>query len=434
MRERAGVPKQRRCWLGLVGGATVVALAATLGATPAAAQESCLTCHGDRQLIGGFAGDSARADSLYVDPADFRESIHGSFGFPCTVCHTGMGDFPHDAVQPVQCGQCHQPATEQLARSVHGRSVNGQPAPATCADCHTNHHILGPSNPESSVYRLTQFEVCAQCHSDREKMQAYGQEDIEAVPSYLNSVHGRGLIAKGLSIAPVCTDCHGQAGTGAHEIEPVSSPLSPMNRANVVATCGRCHLGIQKQYEIGIHGQMYDAGNEDVPTCIDCHGEHAVQPITSATSTVSPEHIAQTCTACHDREDLDTKYDLPPARGRTFRESFHGVALHAGQLTVANCESCHGAHEVLPSTDPRSTIYPANLPRTCGSCHQGIGPGVAQGKVHVTSTREDVGPAAVGIQWFYYALIGSTVIFSAMMIGLDQYRFRVVDRRRNGTS
>jgi len=263
-------------------------------------------------------------------------------------------------------------------------------------------------------------------------MHAYGQEDVEAVPSYLNSVHGRGLIEKGLSIAPVCTDCHGQAGTGAHEIEPVSSPLSPMNRAKVVATCGRCHLGIQKQYEIGIHGRMYQEGNEDVPTCIDCHGEHAVQPITSASSGVNPLHIAQTCTACHDREDLDVKYDLPPARGRTFSESFHGVALHSGQLTVANCESCHGAHEILPSTDPRSTIYPANLSRTCGSCHQGIGAGVTKGKVHVASTREDVGSAAVGIQWFYYLLIGSTVVFSAFMIGLDQYRFRVIDRRRNG--
>jgi predicted CXXCH cytochrome family protein len=33
------------------------------------------------------------------------------------------------------------------------------------------------------------------------------------------------------------------------------------------------------------------------------------------------------------------------------------------------CSDCHGAHEILPPSDPASTVYALNIPRTCGSCH-----------------------------------------------------------------
>ncbi|HZI93529.1 MAG TPA: hypothetical protein VFE84_04760, partial [Patescibacteria group bacterium] len=30
---------------------------------------------------------------------------------------------------------------------------------------------------------------------------------------------------------------------------------------------------------------------------------------------------------------------------------------------------CHGAHEILKHDDPRSSVFPLNVPRTCGRCH-----------------------------------------------------------------
>ena len=34
------------------------------------------------------------------------------------------------------------------------------------------------------------------------------------------------------------------------------------------------------------------------------------------------------------------------------------------------CTSCHGdAHSIYPKSDPKSAVYPLNIPRTCGSCH-----------------------------------------------------------------
>ncbi|MBI3983251.1 MAG: cytochrome c3 family protein [Gemmatimonadetes bacterium] len=406
-----------------------------LGATALRAQDSCTACHGDRAMAASLASDSALAALLFVDPAAYRASVHGQLGFTCTLCHQGISDYPHGPVVPVDCAACHTQAGQELAQSVHGRPHPATGAnPATCADCHTGHQIFRSSDPRSTVNRLTQFEGCARCHSDAERMRRFGQEDTATVQSYLTSVHGRGLLEKGLTIAPVCTDCHGERGTGAHEILPTSDSASPMSRARVVDTCARCHGGIKAAYDQSVHGAMFAGGNPDVPTCIECHTEHAVQPVASAASSVYPTHIAQTCTACHDREDLNDRYGLPTERRRTYLGSFHGIALEAGQLTVANCESCHGSHRILPSTDTASSVHPANLQTTCGSCHPGIGAGVAEGRVHIASVREDINLFAYGVQWLYYLLIAGIVLFAVSMISLDQYRHWVVDPRRRRPS
>jgi predicted CXXCH cytochrome family protein len=40
-----------------------------------------------------------------------------------------------------------------------------------------------------------------------------------------------------------------------------------------------------------------------------------------------------------------------------------------GDDKVATCTDCHGDHGILPAIDPRSPVYPANVPNTCGQCH-----------------------------------------------------------------
>ncbi len=401
-------------------------------APPAGAQEeACAACHADRGTMVSLLGDSTAAQRLVVDLEGFRQSVHGRQGFGCTMCHQQIGEFPHGRVARVDCAGCHPGPGRQLAASVHGRPhpATGN-VPATCADCHGTHDIRPPGDPKSTVYRLAQFEVCARCHADSARMARFGKQNVQPVRSYLESVHGQALTRKGLSIAPVCTDCHGRRGTGAHEVRAAADSTSPVSRAHVVATCGRCHSGIVQAYQQGIHGQQYARGNPDVPTCIQCHREHAVQPITSPRSSVYPSRIPGTCSACHARQDLNAKYGLPSARRETYLGSFHGIALEAGQLTVANCESCHGAHDIRPSSDPASSIAPGNLTTTCGRCHPGIGARVSEGKIHVASVRRDINLAAWIVQKLYYLLIAGIVLFAAAMIALDQYRHRVVDPRR----
>ena len=399
----------------------------------AKAQDMCLACHSNHDFMVTVAGDSAAAERLYVEPEVFAESVHGQLGFTCALCHTGMTGYPHDDVVPVNCGGCHSAASERIAASIHGQPhpETGEAA-ATCGDCHTDHHILRPGDPESTVYRLTQFEVCATCHEDAEKMGRFGQENVETVSTYLSSVHGRGLLEKGLSVAPVCTDCHADEGTGTHGILAVADSSCPVNWCQVSQRCGECHAGIMAQYDRSIHGEMFKQGNPDTPTCVNCHTEHGVARVASHESSVNPIHVAQTCTACHDREDFNEKYGIEVDRGRSFEASFHGIALEGGQLTVANCESCHGSHEILPSSNPESLIHPANLVVSCGRCHPGIGEGVAQGNIHVVSFAEENKLLGLTVQIFYIAVIGVTVLYAFGLIFVDQYRHWIVDPRRRG--
>ena len=89
-------------------------------------------------------------------------------------------------------------------------------------------------------------------------------------------------------------------------------------------------------------------------------------------SLVNPARVSSvTCGRCHGDERLVQKYNLPKDKVPAFEDSFHGLAGRAGSQSVANCASCHGVHNILPSSDPRSTVHPANLAKTCGACHPG---------------------------------------------------------------
>jgi cytochrome b subunit of formate dehydrogenase len=84
---------------------------------------------------------------------------------------------------------------------------------------------------------------------------------------------------------------------------------------------------------------------------------------------------------------------------------------------VANCASCHGFHDILPASDPLSSVNKANLPQTCGKCHPGIGTRLAAGPIRIHAPPG----AAEGKPWlvnfitrFYIVLI--VVVIGAMLV------------------
>ena len=89
-----------------------------------------------------------------------------------------------------------------------------------------------------------------------------------------------------------------------------------------------------------------------------------------------------TCAPCHESASLNEKYGIPAGRLASFIDSYHGLKSKAGDIAVANCASCHGAHRILPHTDPTSSIFPDNLQHTCGECHPKISQELAQAKIH----------------------------------------------------
>lgn len=331
---------------------------------------ACLDCHEDTQHELAATYDSALAASIHD-------------GLSCTDCHSGITELPHPENLPaVNCGDCHE--DEANTYKWHGRLKvpTGEDVP-TCSSCHGKHDILPSSEKESRVNPLNLPRTCGTCHENLDLTKKHQILYGNAVQVYESSVHGQATMG-GVYFAATCNDCH-SAGGSAHRILPPNDPDSPINHFNIPHTCGKCHRNIENDYWEGIHGQLVKRGEMDAPVCTHCHGEHGIISPSDPRSPVSPTRVAEaTCSPCHESAYLNEKYGIPTGRLRTYVDSYHGLKSKAGDVTVANCASCHGAHRILPHTDPTSSIYPDNLKETCGHCHPGISAEMAQTPIHGT--------------------------------------------------
>jgi cytochrome b subunit of formate dehydrogenase len=348
-----------------------------------------------------------------VDPAKFGVSIHGRN--LCTSCHTDIHEVPHAVpLKPVSCATCHRIETEVYLHSDHGIALKaGVSEAASCKSCHGDpHELLDSRHPGSPVFRANVPQTCAQCHERTEEMAKFHLGQAAPIASYLDSVHGVALKEGNVSAA-VCTDCH-----GSHDLHKPTNPTSKLYWQTIPQTCGKCHENIKQTFLRSIHGQALAAGKRDAPVCTDCHGEHTIAAVKTEASKVFPSHIPETCGQCHAAERITTKYRLPEHVLETYMDSFHGLALQLGSVTAANCASCHGAHDILPSNDERSSVHPNNLPRTCGRCHAGVSAQVAKGQIH-SGTRPGLEHRVVSfVRRFYlsliFLLIGGMLIHNAL--------------------
>ncbi len=257
----------------------------------------------------------------------------------------------------------------------------------TCASCHAD---ITPKHPDDNV--PAKAAACASCHTKQSE-------------SYGASVHGLAA-AKGQKGSATCSDCH-----DGHTILPPNSPASPLHFSRLAETCGACHEQAAKDVEESVHGKAVAAGRREAPTCTDCHSEHK---ITGLKSSSTLKISADVCSNCHASERMNTKYNLPPDRVKTFFDSYHGLAAQYGSTLAANCASCHGVHKILPSADPRSSIYKTNLVATCGKCHPGATDNFVQSKMHVdAASTQAVGDVGGQINWWvrqiYLVLIVGTI-------------------------
>ena len=102
-------------------------------------------------------------------------------------------------------------------------------------------------------------------------------------------------------------------------------------------------------------------------SCTDCHGEHRILSPQERNSPVFTTNLPTlTYSRCHGDVQLATKFGIDPETVPTYEDSYHGLALREGRATVASCASCHGIHDILPSSDSRSYIAKQNLAQTCG--------------------------------------------------------------------
>jgi len=132
--------------------------------------------------------------------------------------------------------------------------------------------------------------------------------------------------------------------------------------------CGTCHPKERVQFERSRHAQ-------ERVRCVDCHGGNADALTVGAahgagfTGKLAKPAIVRMCASCHSEEQKMRAYNLPVDQLALYQLSGHGVRLAKGDLRVAVCSDCHGAHDILTVRDTRSATYPLNVPRTCGKCH-----------------------------------------------------------------
>jgi len=361
---------------------------------------SCLACH-DVEQYHGKERDIA---------ATLLGSAHAAFD--CVDCHASIEGLPHqEEVAAVECGNCHGDVAAIYDR--HGRvPVGTDPDIPTCADCHGTHEILPSHDRKSRVSAENLPNTCGECHEDIDLTTKHEILYGEAIAAFKSSVHGR-AITGGVLLAASCNDCHSVNGS-AHRIYGPADPQSTINHFNIPGTCGKCHSSVEQEFWEGIHGQLVARGEVDAPVCTHCHGEHGIIATTDPRSPVSPNRVAEaTCAPCHESAALNDKYGIPSGRLRSWYDSYHGLKSRAGDVTVANCASCHRAHLILPESDPRSSVHPDNLQNTCGECHPGISAEIASTPIHGEPGVSQTPIANVVKQVYIIAIF---VIIGAMVI------------------
>ncbi len=408
----------------------------------AQSREDCLTCHSDSSLTMERKGKQV---SLYANAAVLEKSTHRKL--VCVACHSGFDaqNVPHkEKIQPVNCLTCHKDAP--LKHQFHPQmniTGGGKGAGAVaCTDCHGTHDVQSPKSPDSKFHsaKLTQFcgschedvkatfsqsshahaqasgiqgaptcidchrnpivhvtakqdttqlkiaqeKLCLSCHLDDPNVKARMSPTAGFIAAYEVSVHGSAL-QKGNGKAANCVDCH-----GSHEMKKGSDATSRVAKANIPRTCARCHADVAKAFGSSVHGMAVKNGVNSAPVCTDCHGEHNILKHTDPRSPVAAGNVSsQVCSPCHSSVKLSQKYGLANDRFRTFADSYHGLAGTAGSVQVANCASCHGVHDIKPSSDPTSRINKANLVKTCGSCHPGANDNFTKGAVHIIASENN---------------------------------------------
>jgi predicted CXXCH cytochrome family protein len=363
---------------GVLAAGVVLLLQAT-GSSGLHAQTDCLACHSDQSL------QDAAGHSVTVDGKKFADSIHGSL--KCGDCHINIKEYPHpEQVAKVECKSCHADEATGLSSSVHADSKEHP-----CTSCHGNAHTIFPkSDSRSAVYPLNVPKTCGNCHGTEGMAKKHGLPSV--YPLYVDSIHGFALSKEGLLVAANCQSCH-----GSHHILSHKDPESPTYKTNIPKTCGTCHAKINDDYMAGVHGKAVAGGNLNAPVCTDCHTAHAILQPTEAAFRMQSTPI---CGSCH-KDKLST-----------YRDTFHSqLGSLGGYVETARCWDCHGAHEILPASDPRSPINKANLVTTCGKCHAGANLSFVQYQPHANAHDRKLNPALYFVRLFMNVLLIGTLAF-----------------------
>ncbi|HBA87385.1 MAG TPA: cytochrome C [Geobacter sp.] len=235
------------------------------------------------------------------------------------------------AIDPATCLGCHgdKISASAMAASVHGK--NG------CTSCHIEIVELSRHMKGEIVVGKVQ---CVRCHK-------------KEAAEHAKSIHTE----KGVK----CANCH----TDMH-----SHTYWNKDKRRVLVKCVQCHKD-ERGFSSSVHGKAVIAGNQDSAACNDCHGLHEIKALGDPTSKNNREFHTKVCLRCHADEELVERNHISKVAVESYMQSYHGKNYRLGYPEkVAGCADCHTAHAILPSKDPKASVNPANLVKTCSRCHE----------------------------------------------------------------
>ena len=359
--------------------------------TQGMADRDCLTCHERPDLKSSRDGRP-----LFVRAQELGVSRHQKIS--CSQCHSDVNASnvrPCDAItKKVDCSSCHAEVGQQFTVSLHGKLVtNNDPNGPACKECHGQHGVKGKLDPSSPTFPTNVPLLCARCHREGQKAAVrYTGIEHQIIELYTESIHGKGLMKSGLTVTAMCSNCHTP-----HSVLPRSDSLSSVNPRNLPKTCGKCHHGIEEQFQKSIHSKLVSKSGKDLPVCDDCHTAHKIR---RADSQGFKLEIMQQCGRCHEKI------------AETYFDTYHGKVSQLGYTKTAKCYDCHGAHDILPVADPRSHLSHDNVVGTCQKCHAGATRRFAGYLTHATHHDSKKYP---WLYWTFWAM--TSLLIGTFLLG-----------------
>lgn len=475
-----------RLWASILGTvALLVCLTVPAGAaqdgkkSPEELKKHCLECHGKKGRVKEFPDGAV---STYVDPKAFAKSVHGALA--CNDCHQEFSEDHHPdrafrnkmqyrAKVSRRCRDCH-PENTIKSRAVHEDLFRRERAGETliCTNCHSAHavtrvsaghitnseerHCLGChgreirmvfANGESVSVQVHAGELkgsphrniaCSDCHfgfsvdehpkkrfrTEREyrlsSSEICRQCHYDKYTKVAEGIH-YAMLSRGKQEAPTCIDCHGW--------HAVSSPGK--DRLSIVRKCQSCHKDAYAQYARSVHGSaLFSENNRDVPICIDCHSSHSIG---DPSASDFHDNIPDKCSKCHANKTLMGKYGLSTDVVKTYLSDFHGVTLsfyktegqkrHRPSPAIAVCTDCHGSHDITRVSGTDSQALKGTLLKRCQTCHPEATENFPDAWLSHYRASMTVAPAVFIVERFYGILLPVIVIGLLFQIVLDIWRY-----------
>ncbi len=278
--------------------------------------DGCLACH---RLKGLLTVKEEKGEKLIQDnsinPALYMHSIHRDVG--CTECHSHVKSYPHDV---------------KAAREVN---------------CAAKCHVIDPST-----------------------RRPFSHENI--YETWKESVHGKNY-AKAPELYPDCQYCH--TNREMIDVKKFASLEGSFDR------CSLCHQNKQWLSDRLSHV----ASRMDVPIVKNGFVFQFVRP------GIPKVQVVKMCASCHaDEEKMKEAIKIEGIHGKyaklhileavpSYEKTMHWkmLVLDPNDQRAADCIDCHtnadgNFHDIFHKTDPRSSINPANIEKTCGratECH-----------------------------------------------------------------